>query len=54
MVTSPSPRTPGEEERSDVTRLTGLTRCGVFIGPTLVANQWLDVDCGHDRGLLGR
>ena len=29
-------------------------RCGVFYGPTLVPNQWIDIDCGYKDGILGR
>ena len=29
-------------------------RCGVFYGPALVVNQWIEVDCGYRRGMLGR
>ena len=29
-------------------------RCGVFYGPSLVPNQWIEVDCGYRRGMLGQ
>ena len=34
--------------------ITENTRCGVFYGPALVGHQWINVDCGYDRGILGR
>jgi hypothetical protein len=27
-------------------RITGNTRCGIYYGPTLVANQWVEVSRG--------
>ena len=26
----------------------------MFLGPAVLANQWITVDCGEDRGLVGR
>ena len=26
----------------------------MFYGPTLVPNQWIDIDCGYKDGILGR
>ena len=28
-------------------------RCGKYFGPTLVAWQWVTVDCGYERGIPG-
>jgi len=46
----------GESDQSGSgnARITGNTRCGIYYGPTLVANQWVEIDCGYDRGLMGR
>ena len=30
------------------------SRCGVFYGPALVENQWVEIDCGYRKGILGR
>ena len=27
-------------------------RCGVYYGPTLVTQQWVEVDCGYTKGML--
>ena len=35
-------------------RITGNVLCGVFYGPTLIAGQWVEVDCGRSRGLKGK
>ena len=35
-------------------RITGNELCGIFYGPTLVAGQWVEVDCGRSRGLKGK
>ena len=34
--------------------LSLLHRCGVYYGPTLVAKQWIEIDCGFSKGLYGR
>jgi len=46
----------GESDQSGSgnARITGNTRCGIYYGPTLVSNQWVEIDCGYDRGLMGR
>ena len=31
-----------------------LFRCGVYFGPTLVTQQWVEVDCGYTKGMLGQ
>ena len=31
-----------------------LSRCGTFFGPTLVAGQWIEIDCGFSKGIYGR
>ena len=35
-------------------RFTHNDKCGVFYGPTLVHQQWVEVDCGATRGIKGR
>ena len=35
-------------------RIEGNTRCGIFYGPTLVVQQWVEVDCGFTKGVKGR
>jgi len=30
------------------------TLCGVYYGPTLVNRQWVEVDCGLERGIKGK
>ena len=40
-------------ENSGNTRLTDNKRCGMYYGPTLVPQQWVQVDCGFARGLKG-
>ena len=35
-------------------RITENEKCGVFYGPTLVHQQWVEVDCGTSRGIKGR
>ena len=37
-----------------LTSLTLVTRCGVFYGPALVTNQWVEIDCGYRKGITGR
>ena len=45
----------GAQNKGQTTRpITENTRCGVFYGPALVGHQWINVDCGYDRGILGR
>merc|ERR1711915_955254 len=34
--------------------ITTNTRCGVYYGPTVIDNQWVDVDCGYEKGIYGR
>jgi len=34
--------------------ITYNTRCGVYYGPTVIDNQWIDVDCGYEYGIYGR
>ena len=34
--------------------MSGNERCGKFFGPTLVPQQWVEVDCGFIKGMLGR
>ena len=29
-------------------------RCGMYYGPTLVPQQWVEVDCGFSQGIKGR
>ena len=29
------------------------TRCGIYYGPTLVSQQWVEIDCGLPRGIKG-
>ena len=36
------------------TQMTGNERCGMFFGPTLVPQQWVEVDCGYPRGMGGK
>lgn len=36
------------------TRMTSNTRCGIYYGPTLIDEQWVEVDCGYTWGLMGR
>ena len=35
-------------------RYTTGTLCGVYYGPTLVNRQWVEVDCGLERGIKGK
>ena len=35
------------------TRFSGNTRCGMFHGPTVVTQQWVELDCGYERGIKG-
>ena len=35
-------------------RITMNERCGMYYGPTLVSNQWVEIDCGFVRGISGR
>ena len=35
-------------------RMTENNRCGMYYGPTLVDQQWVEVDCGLPRGLKGK
>lgn len=35
-------------------KITGNIRCGTFFGPTLVAGQWIEIDCGFSKGIYGR
>ena len=30
------------------------TLCGVYYGPTLVNRQWVEVDCGLEKGIKGK
>jgi len=34
--------------------ITTNTRCGVYYGPTVINNQWVDFDCGYEKGIYGR
>ena len=34
--------------------LFGNSQCNVFYGPALIENQWIEFDCGHKKGILGR
>ena len=34
-------------------RFIGNTRCQMFYGPTLVTQQWIELDCGYSRGIVG-
>lgn len=36
------------------TRISGNDRCGIYFGPTLVTQQWVEVDCGYTKGMLGQ
>ena len=29
-------------------------RCGIYYGPTVVTQQWTEVDCGYSKGMLGK
>ena len=48
----------GPQETPDDFSATAIVdtnpRCGVFYGPSLVPNQWIEVDCGYRRGMLGQ
>ena len=47
----------GNNNRQDIPdseRYTKNARCGVYYGPTLVRQQWVEVDCGVPRGLKGK
>ena len=35
-------------------KITNNVRCGVFFGPTLISNQWVEIDCGFKKGIYGR
>ena len=35
-------------------RITNNERCGMYYGPTLVPQQWVDVDCGFSHGIKGK
>ena len=35
-------------------RFTVNERCGMFFGPTLVNQQWVEVECGVPKGMKGR
>lgn len=44
----------GAADHNANTKITENTRCGVFYGPALVANQWVEIDCGYRKGITGR
>ena len=35
-------------------KITNNVRCGVYFGPTLISDQWVEVDCGYKKGIYGR
>ena len=37
-----------------LSNISNSLRCGVFYGPALVENQWVEIDCGYRKGILGR
>ena len=36
------------------TLMSGNNRCGIFFGPTLEPQQWVEVDCGYPRAMWGK
>jgi len=35
-------------------KITNNIRCGVFYGPTVIPDQWVEIDCGFEDGIYGR
>jgi len=35
-------------------KITNNIRCGVYYGPTVIPDQWVEIDCGFDDGIYGR
>ena len=45
---------PYDDSRPGDELLYGNSQCNVFYGPALIANQWIEFDCGFKQGILGR